>query len=203
MSLLQEIDIFLTVIDKFINLLKKRAQNKQQLFKEFIEPLFNELQPIVDDYFILFRKSRDLVRKSHNNEQDLKKAVEEIRIARECLLSARIKVIALSTTAEKEIKDKKVVDFCQKIAGFFFGTQVYEGQKKTSHAGHLVELLDYVVEGKSAISANILEGKLDKEELKLDKEGLLTYINSTLKNLENSFVAIAQSYASLRIRCLS
>jgi len=54
----------------------------------------------------------------------------------------------------------------------------------TSHAARLIELLDYVVEGR------------------LDKGELLAYIDRTLKNLENSFVAIAQSYASLRIRCL-
>ncbi len=183
--MLQEIDVFLTLLDKLVDVLKKKNKNKQQLFKEFIEPLFTELQLVVDDYFALFRKSRDLIRKSHKNKQELKKAIEEIRLARERLLSTRIKVITLATIAQEKINDKKVVDFCQKIVNFFFATQIHKSkQEKTSHASQLVELLDYVVEGK------------------LDKEELLVYIDKTLKNLENSFVAIAQSYASLRIRFL-
>lgn len=175
-EILQTIEAFLRVIDKFINLLKRADRDKQQLFKEFVEPLFVELQPVVDDYFTLFLRSRELVR--NEQKQNLKKAVEE----------TRIKIIALATTAEKEINDKKITDFCQKVVRFFFSTQSFEGGKlyieATSHAARLIELLDYVVEGR------------------LDKGELLAYIDRTLKNLENSFVAIAQSYASLRIRCL-
>lgn len=185
-EILQTIEAFLRVIDKFINLLKRADRDKQQLFKEFVEPLFVELQPVVDDYFTLFLRSRELVR--NEQKQNLKKAVEEIVRARDHLLRTRIKIIALATTAEKEINDKKITDFCQKVVRFFFSTQSFEGGKlyieATSHAARLIELLDYVVEGR------------------LDKGELLAYIDRTLKNLENSFVAIAQSYASLRIRCL-
>lgn len=104
-EILQTIEAFLRVIDKFINLLKRADRDKQQLFKEFVEPLFVELQPVVDDYFTLFLRSRELVR--NEQKQNLKKAVEEIVRARDHLLRTRIKIIALATTAEKEINDKK------------------------------------------------------------------------------------------------
>jgi len=115
------------VIDKFINLLKRADRDKQQLFKEFVEPLFVELQPVVDDYFTLFLRSRELVR--NEQKQNLKKAVEEIVRARDHLLRTRIKIIALATTAEKEINDKKNHRLLSKGSTFLLQYTIFRRRK--------------------------------------------------------------------------
>ena len=46
-------DSFLKLIDRLIALLSERRRTRQQAFSAVIEPLFDEFQAVVDDYFCL------------------------------------------------------------------------------------------------------------------------------------------------------
>jgi len=169
-------------IDKLIDLLATRSKNKRALFTEIIEPLFNELQLVVDEYFLLFWQARELARMDSGNK--LEEAVERIKFSREKILKARAKTLALVSEARKQIHDKKVIEFCERVSEFFFSSCFSKDQPRSSHASQLIELLDY-----------LMQDQLSKEELQ-------TYIDRTLENLQNSWIAICQSYAALRIRSL-
>jgi hypothetical protein len=178
------LDTFITLADRIINLEKTQIQNKQQAFKEIVEPLFLELQPVVDNYISLFRNAKKSVIES--SPDNLWGAVSEVRQAREAMILSRIKVREMANRVQEAYKDKRITEFAQKVDGFFYRT-VCEREVRTtsSYAKELVDLCEYVM-------------KRD-----MDKSELIKFIEDALKNLEISWVAIAQSYASVRIYCLS
>lgn len=175
---------FLKLVEKIIELAKLEKLNREQFFKQIIEPLFNELQPVVDDYFTVFLRARELV--NTESDDEFQEAVTEIRKARESLLTHRIKVREMAEAIKTHYKDKRINVFTENIHRFFYSTQVRSSTGKSSSKGaELVELCEYVM----------------KENI--SKRPLVGYINSTLKRLEESWVAIAQSYGSIRVYCLS
>ena len=179
------LNTFTALADRIINLEKTKLQNKQQVFKEVVEPLFIELQPIVDNYVALFRKAKKSVIES--SAENLWDAVSEIRESRESMIFSRIKVREIAVVIQENYKDKKITDFAQKVDGFFYRTILEKKQegKSKSYAKELVDLCDYVI-------------KRD-----MDKGELIKFIDDALRSMEESWVAIAQAYASVRIYCLS
>lgn len=175
------VDIFLKLVEQIIELIKLKHHNRQQFFKEIVEPLFIELQPVVDDYILLFRRARELA--STGSTEDFNASLEEIRSAREKLLNRRIKVREMAFIVRSQYDDGRIKGFTDKVEQFFFSTG--KPSEKISHGKKLVDLCDYVTEGN------------------VTRENLLSFINHTLKNLENRWVMISQSYASLRIHCLN
>src|SRR5438477_529229 len=103
------VDNFLGLLDRLIQLGKYRVEGRRRQFKEIVEPLFNEIQPLVDDYFVLFRDSYDLVKSSPVSE--LHSAVEKIRGSRDRLLQARTQAVGFAKVLEEEVKDKRLINF--------------------------------------------------------------------------------------------
>jgi hypothetical protein len=110
--------LFLSLIDRLIKLVELRQTDKKQLFNDVVEPLFTQLQPVVDDYFSLFRRARLSAEKSRNND-DLQQAVEEIRTQRENLVHARLAVVQFAETLQSQVHDKRVAQFAHKVERFF------------------------------------------------------------------------------------
>ena len=176
------IESFLALVDQLSALVRARQQSRRDLFSNIVEPLFVELQPLVDDYFKLFRGTRNLVESS--TAPQLSRAVAELKEKREAMLHLRRKVVAMAEAVAAEVKDKKTVDFASRVANFFFCSQL-EGPRKMSESKRIyVELLDLVND----------EGA--------DKDQFLQGLTRTLQQLEESWVAIAQAYAVLRLRAL-
>ena len=172
---------FLKLLDASIELLKFGQHNREQLFKEIIEPLFVELQLVVDDYFALFRRTRDLALTPDGLEQ----SISEIRGAREALLLQRIKVREWARVISQQYDDRKVKKFADKVVRFFYCTNIRYKDEHISNAAKMVELCDYV-----------LSGRVSKEEF-------IRFLNIALGDMERLWVSIAQSYAVLRVHCLS
>ena len=176
-----DLETFLQLVDRVIQLAGFRIENRRQLFTEIVEPLFHELEPLVDDYFLLFR---DAYRKAQASTQsELRGSVGKIRDSRERLWYARTKVVEMAKAMRVGVKDDRLVDFAERVAGFFYSSQ-FEIPPKMSTAGRMVELCDYV-----------LEEKLEKKEL-------LDYIEQTQKELQDSWIGIVQIYGHLRLYCL-
>ena len=177
------LDTFIGVMERIINLEKTKIQNKQQVFKEIIEPLFIELQPVVDNYVTLFKKAKQSV--SENKQSNIWEAVQEIRESRDAMILSRVKVREMANRIQEAYNDKKVTDFAQKVDSFFYRTILEKQKSSKSRASELVDLFEYV-----------LKHDMDKSEL-------IKFIDDALKSMETSWVAIAQSYAMVRIYCLS
>jgi len=185
------VESFLALIERLISLTQIHEQNRRDLFRNIVEPLFVELQPLVDDYFKLFADTRDIAEKTAAS--DMFHAVAEIRKRREAMLHLRRKTVVMAETVAAEVKDKKTSEFAKRVAGFFFCSQLegpvptsVEPQRRVPKSGpaRLVELLDLV----------------NREHI--FKEEAMNELALTQKQLEDSWVAIAQSYAVLRLRAL-
>lgn len=180
---MEPIESFLALISQITALVKVRRQNRRDLFSGIVEPLFFELQPLVDDYFKLFWSTREVVERSTPSE--LADAVVEIKEKREAMLHLRRKTVAMAEVVATEVRDKKTVVFAERVASFFFCSEVEEGVIRMSDSRRIVvELLDLV------------------EQEGAQKDQFLGALNRTLQQLEASWVAIAQAYAVLRLRAL-
>ncbi len=176
--------LFLNLIDRIAALVKLRQSDRQQLFKEVVEPLFVQLQPVVDNYFTIFRNARQSLARAGRSQAELVSAVEEIRNFREQMLHLRRMVTAMASEIEKHVDDERVVRFSAKVARFFYSTQ-NRSRSRLSGSRELVDLCDYVVESG------------------LDRNLILEYVDATLRQLEQNWVTIAQLYAALRIHCVT
>jgi hypothetical protein len=178
------LDTFLKLVDKITELAKQERINKEQLFNQIIEPLFTELQPVIDDYYSLFSKTKEILLLKKGD--DIEETVMQIRKSREALLIKRIKVREMSKAINESMKNKKITNFTYNVNRFFYSTSMKDvDEKKSSTGAELIELCDYV---------------LRKD---ISYKSLIYYIDMALKNMEESWMAIAQSYASVRIYCLN
>jgi len=176
------ISTIVQILDHLVTLLKERQADRRALFLDFIEPLFIELQPVVDDYFALFRRAEEAVDERPQAEASM--AFTEIRARRDAMLRARVQVRTLADEALGSIGELRVAAFLERVVAFFYGLGRVPGASR-SRGDRLVALWEYAGD----------EG--------LRKADLLTGIRQTLRALEEDWVAVAQAYASLRIHCLA
>jgi hypothetical protein len=177
------IQTFLTLAERIKSLKEGSIQNRRQAFEQIIEPLFIEVRPVVDNYFELFQKAKQMAKESR--QEDLGSQVEEIRKARETMIRTRVTIREMVNQIQKIYKDKKIIDFAWKLDSFFYRTVCERKVRGKSYALELVDLFDYATKND------------------LEKAELISFIDLALKNMENSWITIAQSYAALRIYCLS
>lgn len=168
-------------LDELIKLLKTKYQKKEQFFKNIIEPLFNELQSVVDDQFRLFRRTRGLA--SMGSKDDFQAALIELRTVKDAFLQQRIKIRTVTTVIREEHKDRRIRSFALKVSKFFDATLAISILKISKSTGS-IDFWYFIME------EDIPRGKF------------VEYVDEILKNLEMNWVAIAQSYASLRLYCL-
>lgn len=174
------IDSLLKISNQVKAIITHGRSNRMKVFHEIIEPLFAGLQVVVNDYYVLFLNALDLVQKA--NKLELENAVATIRFQRFQLLQNRINIIKLAEEINMQIKDKYIAMFAAKVVAFFQSSVIVS--EPSSHAAHLIDLLNYVV-----------DGQMTKAELQ-------HYIQITLNNFEKSYIEIAQSYAKVQLHCL-
>jgi hypothetical protein len=179
------LDAFIKLADRLINLEKAKLQNRQTLFKEFVKPLFEELEPVASNYMDFFRKARRTINRSTLN--NLRNVVDKIKNEREAMSMARTKVREMAKEIEESINDQEVVEFAKAVKDFFYSTPVLQKkffQNKKSKSRALVRALENVAARKTG------------------KENLIVYIDNTLENLEASWVSIVRSYEKLKIHSI-
>ncbi len=182
MSLLS-VETFWILLDHSIDLIKSQKQSKADLFNNVIEPLFFELRPVVDDYFALFRRTKQKV--INSNRENLWDAIAEVRDNREALLQSRIKVREIADVISATYHDAKINSFANKILEFFYGTEI-RSKPATSKGKELIQEFTSYVMGNN-----------------VTKEQLLTFIDISLNSFEERWRAICRNYATLRVYCLS
>jgi len=179
------LELLFKTFETIVGLLKSRETNKEQLLSEIIEPLYEDLEPLIEDYFILFRQSRDKILLAR--KEDLPKLENEIRNLRENFLLGRIKVREVAKTLKEEISDNSVRIFSNEILGFFNSIEPFENNPKygKSEAANMEILLQEV----------ITEKRL--------KDDLIIYINLALKSMESKWIEINKIYLKIRLKYLN
>lgn len=177
---------FLNELNKAWAVIDAKTEERAEVATEVVEPLFNELQPLVDDYFELFRSARSaLTAKRRWLGFSSSVAAENIRKRREALLTTRVRVREWANAIRESTPDRALATFATSIGYFFLGSIVDEvGPKKRSYSGKLVDLFEAF------------------QDRTVSKGELHEYISKTLKALEECWQAVARNYAFLKSRSM-
>lgn len=186
-------DMFFTVIDslfsKVMDWKSRQEESKEDLLKEVITPLFEEVQLCVEDYFIIFNQiKRELIADKKVNE-DLSYFLAELRNQH---LMKRIKVIEIADFLTREIKMKEILKLANSIKDFFLsvGIESSDDTKNDQTAiSSYLDLLDQLEKDKTVSPENY--------------STVLESIDNTLMKMEKKWLLIVENYTKTRIRLLS
>ncbi|MDN3523085.1 hypothetical protein [Halomonas ramblicola] len=172
--------MFLKVIDRIIPVLSVRAMSRRRYFEEVIEPLFRELEPVVEDYFAFFSKSLELVRDADRSE--ISAIVSQVREMRDKQFLARTKVRELARVLHESSKDRIVINFGRCVCALFEAAPHRPDLRKMSKSVKLIELFELV------------------EYNYVGRAELVRALKDSKDEVSIQWIAIVQSYGHLRLR---
>ena len=190
------IDIFLKLVDKIIDLLEQKKHNKAEVFKNLIEPLYNEMPLVFQDYLSLFREAFDsynafrIQEEKHEMREEpvpdhykteLNKIINKIRWRREELLHSRIKIREMADLLRQEYDDELIIEFADRILQFFYSSKI---QRMGTTSGKLVELFELL------------------ESFQISEYEVIDYITQAQRRFVYSWSEITRTYGMLRIKYL-
>lgn len=176
------IDLFVKLIEGLTKVMEHLRNDRRQLFSEIVDPMYQQLQPVIDDYYSSFYEARDSV-KAAKTPEALAAAIESIRERRERTLLARLTIRGLIEEMQSRIKDDHVRHFARQVLRFFYCTEISLGHR-SSVMNSFVELCDYV------------------QKNDLDKALLVEYVGEALQSMVDASSAIASTYSAVRLHCL-
>jgi hypothetical protein len=182
---------FLKELDKVWTIIDTKTEERAEVATEVVEQLFNEMKPLVDDYFDLFRSARSaLTAKRGWLGFSSSVAAENIRKRREALLTTRVRVREWANAIRESTPDRALANFAASIGNFFLGSIVVEvgfrsfGSSFRYHSG-------------GAKLVDLFEAFQDRT---VSKGELHEYISKTLTALEERWQKVARHYAFLKSR---
>ena len=223
---LNSTDDFFKIVDTIIHELKSKSVTRKNLFTKVVEPLFRNIEPIVDDYFEVFRKTLRMAK----SEKDWEQGLALIRSRRKKMFTARNKVRQMIISL-RDFENENLNNFSISILSFFYSTNHETVRNTLTDPGELINLLRSLEKlAKIVASPEDLSGVI--ESLKKVKKKICTDIDSllfdtgvygqcqsfrqvddesvtkeilrghtgvTLENLERAWENIAAHYAFLRV----
>ena len=219
-------DDFFDLLDRITRKIRSKEITRKNLFAEVIEPLFRNLEPIVDDYFYVFRKAYRMAK----SEEKWENGLALIRSRREAMFTARNKVRKMVMLL-REFENESVNNFSIAILSFFYSTNHETVRNALTDPGELLNLLrslekltkivaspedmSSIIESLKKVKKKICK---DLDDLLFDtgiyahcqsfrqvddesatKEVLRGHTGVTLENLERAWENIVAHYGFLRI----
>lgn len=166
--------------DLLINLLKDRDKDKKRIITDIIDPLYNSIKIVVNEYRKMLSKIIDV--SEEWNEKELNKLYKELQVIRNSYITERQSLISLTEIASEKLKDEKLRLFAFDIIALFLydeesilnGLRKSPGSSILSHFEHLQNnQIDYYTFAKNM--------------------ALIKY------HLEKGFDLISSSYANIKI----
>ena len=177
---------FLKVLDTIRELITSRRVQREAVFREIIEPLFRQLEPVVDDYFGIFRETRDAL--ASGDAERIDRLLFDVRALREKMATERTAVRVTARVLQEQANDEGIVEFADALRRFFYWTSFAR--------------LDSIGSGFRSVSTDLLHLLETRGSQHSDAEVLLE-VNRAITNLESAWESIARSYARLRLSFLA
>jgi hypothetical protein len=192
------IDGFLQLLDRLIDLLEAKKRRKRELFSEIIEPIFNEVQPVVDEYFKFFQEARQRLQKA--KATDYRRLVQELTKERKDFHSVRVKVTHLTEAIREQTRLEQVKEFAKAVEELFDATVI---SKPTREQPGVKRQVSSQIRRSPGTKRKELIDRLEKaREVPVEKEALLRYIDEALEAIDEAFSKVAARYATLRLASL-
>ena len=225
-DIIKGMDDFLDLVDGIVERVKLKQVNRKELFDQIVEPLFKNIEPVVDDYFRVFRKAYKLAK----SEENWEKGLELIRSRRERMFKARNKVRQMVMLL-RDFDSQPLNNFSIAILSFFYSTNHETVRAALTDPGELLGLLrsleklakivaspedvsnvvDSLKKVKKKICKDIDDLLFDTgtyahcqsfrqvDDESITKEILRGHTGVTLENLERAWENTAAHYAYLRV----
>lgn len=202
-------ETFLKLIDKIISLVKTREENKAKLFKEVVQPLYEEFEKLVVQYFSFFRSTLNAI-----NDTELDVIVKDLKKQRDEYIQARIKIVSMSEAIKEDLGNTDILEFCNALKEFFF---VSKDNQLQSHRSSMLDdpnmqqLLMYAQQqdeysSRGSMLLRTLENYIRKKRLdksnEIPLEDIMYYIEDALTKMEESWSSASSMYAKLRVNYL-
>ena len=175
------IETFITLADRIGNIEKTRLLDKQSLFNEIAKPLFEDLEPVAQNYIHFFQETRKVIKKGAL--ESVRGKIDLIKENRDEMIMHRIRIRETSEQICDYIKDNDFVEFANTVNNFFYSTPDLPLRKieevTTTH--ELILLLEQLSSGE------------------LSKKQLIQYMDEKLVNIKTSWGLIVKSYEKLKI----
>lgn len=182
MSLSFFLSAFIELVDRINKVDRAKIQDQQTLFDEIVDPLFQELKPVVNDYMEIFRDARAFVKSTPI--ADWSRITHRIEKRRNAMLTARISVRKMAERIAEEVKDKEIVAFCNAVSDFFYNASESHRVTKEDYVSQAAGLLDQI--------KGIIKGGFGKKTLLKD-------IDRTLALLESNWGEIVQMHQGIKL----
>lgn len=208
------LDTFISLCEKIINLQKTKRENKQQVFKEIIEPLYVQLQPIAEDYKVIFRRARQLVIETPDNADLYPDLYSEDPDLLESLIDPDRLYALRQERAKKywkafdEIREMREKNELARISVLTMAEQVMAMFNDKDIHRFALYLCGFFhnslnIKQRSTISTEFLVACQEALDEGLDKNFLIMYIDEVLDSIGKNWSRIGQSYSELKINSLS
>lgn len=200
------LDTFIQLAERIINLEKAKLQDQRTMFEEIIAPVFEELEPIAQNYMLFFRKARQLIIDKNKRSSeweieiagnklipvDIKKELQEMaqymKKERDGMIMVRVKVTEMARQIKEYSTSAEIAEFANAVDAFFFNSPGNLPEVKLPRDSKATEFLEKL---NQSISSDYNE------------KDLIKYIDRVLLKLENSWGDIARSYGKLKVQLVS
>ena len=159
-----------------------RHRNRKELFTGVIDPLFTEVQPVLDDYLALFRTIRGML--ASEDEHTADEIVATLVEKRMGMSMARIRAWGIAAALRSSARSPQITKFGEKIERLF----LIPGEDGSQNQMRCHVLLRQLENGISTA-----EARQERTQM----------VEATLQELEGLWVSIAQDYGSLKLRFLA
>jgi hypothetical protein len=174
------IDTFLKLIDKIIEVVKRRKQRSKDILTDIVEPLFSEMALVVDDYLSLFLDTIEAV--DQGTDEALATAIQKVTARRYKLLTTRIKVQEMARVLTERYQKKILTEFAEEIVAFFHSSQIRPYRSgSTPSKDLLVELHDFLARPD------------------FDRATLKPNLTQATRNIEVNWAKITRAYCRIKV----
>lgn len=187
-------DTLPNLVDRVLQLLEYRNRKKQAEFKTLIQPIFDELQLIHQDYLKMFTEVKSIISSDINFFSDeelinsLKKTSDYLISQRIKLRGARTKVNSISTEIlNQRLCDHQTIDFLHEVTEYL-GPKWF-----LNHGSAALYLLDVIEE-------KISSSNFDRNKLSTIHQDLIELIEDLIKTQEENWESICRRYTPLIVR---
>jgi hypothetical protein len=176
------IDSIVKIADKLTQLLALQKKHKEEKFEVFVQPIFEEMKLVHQDYMSMFNGCRAMLL----TNEPVSSVLERLMSDRVEKIEPRSRVISLSESflASRELSTYS--DFYESIQDYFTSTDMQGHNSPSSHV--IVEIEDWIDR----------KGKKDIERMHIGHEGgyqiLRSLVEKRISILEHKWAAVLRAY---------
>lgn len=186
-----------TALDTIVLIKEKilpNPKNKARNYEMIVEPTFSMLQPVVDDYFIFFRRAAVAMNEVSTDEK-LQEILGNMKIDWEKMITSRGIIRASADEILKVLGDEKYKEYFERVIEIL-----------TPFDEYVVNEGEYnilVRNGLDKHAFNTSSGEIyaiaaSNYDFKTKKQNIIYTLNAAISNLETKWVGVARSYMRLR-----